>query len=171
MLGCAVQKKMPPVLGAGMRGLNACHDVPAAFGCRVRLADDGGIENASDFPEVCMRVFLPLAATLSLGLLSSGPPMAAQGRGSVTITRLVPGPDGKAQALNLPVAFHPSLLRAGLDESTAVKVSGAQFVRWPRGYVWPSYTAATKQFVITISGRVAPGMLGASSEPRRNRGT
>ena len=100
-----------------------------------------------------MRVFLLAWATVSLSLLSSGRPMAAQGRGSVTITRIVADPDGKAQALNLPVAFHPSPLKAGLDESTTLKVSGAQFVRWPRGYVWPSHTAATKQFVITISGR------------------
>jgi quercetin dioxygenase-like cupin family protein len=105
-----------------------------------------------------MRWFARLMlATMAGGLsvlLSASHVSAAQTRMSITLTRLYTGPDGQARAADMPVPLRPSALRAGLDDSEPVKVSGgAQFVRWPRGYVWEWHTATTRQYVITVSGR------------------
>jgi quercetin dioxygenase-like cupin family protein len=79
--------------------------------------------------------------------------VAAQRGMPITITRLYTGPDGQTHAEKTEVKLRPSTLRAGLDESEPLKVSGAQFFRWPRGYVWEWHTATKRQYVITVSGR------------------
>jgi quercetin dioxygenase-like cupin family protein len=34
-----------------------------------------------------------------------------------------------------------------------MKVSAAQFLRWPRGFVWEGHPASKRQYVIIVSGR------------------
>ena len=89
----------------------------------------------------------------SLVVLWSAHHLAAQRGMSITMTRLYTGPDGQTHAEKTEVNLRPSTLRAGLDESAPLKVSGAQFLRWPPGYVWDWHTATHRQYVITLSGR------------------
>jgi quercetin dioxygenase-like cupin family protein len=89
----------------------------------------------------------------SLVLMWSAHHLAAQRGLPITMTRLYTGPDGQAHAEKTEVKLRPSTLRAGLDESEPLKVSGAQFFRWPPGYVWEWHTAKQRQYVITVSGR------------------
>jgi quercetin dioxygenase-like cupin family protein len=51
------------------------------------------------------------------------------------------------------VALQPAKLRAELSESASVKVTGAHFLRWPRGFVWADHAASKRQYVIILSGR------------------
>ena len=44
-------------------------------------------------------------------------------------------------------------MRAELNESEPVRVTAAQFLRWPRGFVWAGHPASKRQYVIIISGR------------------
>jgi quercetin dioxygenase-like cupin family protein len=81
---------------------------------------------------------------------------------TTTITRLYTGADGQSHAEDAAVAWRPAQLRAELSESEAVRVTGAQFLRWPRGFVWEGHPASKRQYVIVVSGRgevdVADGM-------------
>jgi hypothetical protein len=72
---------------------------------------------------------------------------------TTTITRLYTGADGQSHAADTAVAWRPAKLRADLSESESVKVTGAQFLRWPRGFVWEGHPASKRQYVIIISGR------------------
>jgi quercetin dioxygenase-like cupin family protein len=96
-------------------------------------------------------VFTALAG--SLVVMWSARHLAAQRRTSITMTRLYTGPDGQAHAEKTEVNLRPSTLRAGLDESAPLNVSGGRFMRWPAGYVWEWHTATKRQYVITVSGR------------------
>ena len=60
--------------------------------------------------------------------------VAAQRNETTTITRLYTGADGKSHADETEVAWRPAKLRAELKESESVNVTGAQFLRWPRGF-------------------------------------
>jgi hypothetical protein len=77
----------------------------------------------------------------------------AQRRVTTTITRLYTGADGQSHTEDTEVAWRPSKLRAELNESESVKVTGAQFLRWPRGFVWEGHPASKRQYVIILSGR------------------
>jgi len=70
-----------------------------------------------------------------------------------TITRLYTGADGQSHAEDIAVALGPAKLRAELAESASVNVTGARFLRWPRGFVWADHPASRRQYVIIISGR------------------
>jgi quercetin dioxygenase-like cupin family protein len=96
-------------------------------------------------------VFTALAG--SLIVMWSAKHLAAQRGTSITMTRLYASTDGQAHAEETKVNLRPSTLRAGLDESAPLKVSGARFTRWPPGYVWEWHTASQRQYVITVSGR------------------
>ncbi len=89
----------------------------------------------------------------SLVVMWTAHQLAAQRNMSITMTRLYTGPDGQTHADKTEVKLRPSTLRAGLDESTPLKVSGAQFMRWPPGYVWDWHAPTQRQYVITVSGR------------------
>ena len=77
----------------------------------------------------------------SLVVMWSAHHLAAQRSKAITMTRLYTGPDGQTHAGKTEVNLRPSTLRAGLDESAPLKVSGAQILRWPSGYVWDWHTA------------------------------
>ena len=96
----------------------------------------------------------------SLVVMWSARYVAAQRSPPMTITRLFTGPDGQTHAAKIEMKLRPSSLRAGLDESEPLKVSGAQFVRWPPGYVWDWHTPKQRQYVITISGRAEVEVTG-----------
>ncbi len=103
-----------------------------------------------------MRLFSRLVLTAIVGcvvVMWRVQHVAAQRHTPITLTRLYAGPDGQTHAEKIEVKLLPSALRAGLEESETRKVSGAQFFRWPRGYVWDWHNAARAQYVITLSGR------------------
>ena len=52
------------------------------------------------------------------------------------------------------------LKRQARDGSESVKVTGAQFLRWPRGFVWAGHPASKRQYVIIISGRGEVDVVG-----------
>jgi quercetin dioxygenase-like cupin family protein len=79
--------------------------------------------------------------------------VSAQRGMPVTMTRLYTGPDGQTHAEKIEAKLRASTTRPGLDESEPLRVSGAQFVRWPRGFVWDWHTAKQRQYVITVSGQ------------------
>ena len=96
----------------------------------------------------------------SLVVMWSARQVAAQRGMSIMMTRLFTGPDGQAHAAKTEMKLRPSTLRAGLDESEPLKVSGAQFLRWPPGYVWDWHTPKQRQYVITVSGRAEVEVAG-----------
>ena len=51
-------------------------------------------------------------------------------------------------------------MRPELNESEPVKVTGAQFLRWPRGFVWAGHAASKRQYVIIVSGRGEVDVVG-----------
>jgi quercetin dioxygenase-like cupin family protein len=90
----------------------------------------------------------------SLPVVPSASHVAAQGHAATSITRLYTGADGQSRAEDIEVAWRPSTrLRAELSESESVKVTGVQFLRWPRGFVWAGHPASRRQYVIIVSGR------------------
>src|SRR5262245_17063301 len=97
---------------------------------------------------------------LSLSAVSSAGRAAAQRRVSTAITRLYTGPDGQSHAEDTEVAWRPAKLRAELNETESVKVTSAQFLRWPRGFVWEGHPASKRQYVIIISGRGEVDVVG-----------
>jgi quercetin dioxygenase-like cupin family protein len=67
--------------------------------------------------------------------------------------RLYTGADGQSHAKDTEIAWRPAKLRAELNESEPVTVTAAQFLRWPRGFVWKGHPASKRQYVVIISGR------------------
>ncbi|HUK33475.1 MAG TPA: hypothetical protein VLV86_06180, partial [Vicinamibacterales bacterium] len=94
-----------------------------------------------------------LAVVISLAIASSADRLAAQKPATTTVTRLYTGADGQSHATDTRVVWRPAQLRADLSESESVKVTGAQFLRWPRGFVWGGHPASKRQYVIIVSGR------------------
>ena len=90
---------------------------------------------------------------VSLAVVSSASHVAAQRQVTTTITRLYTGADGQSHAEDTEVAWRPAKLRPELNESESVKVTAAQFLRWPRGFVWEGHPASKRQYVIIVSGR------------------
>jgi len=103
-----------------------------------------------------MQVFTRLRLIVFLvgiAVVSNASQIAAQRHETTTITRLYTGADGQSHAEDTDVAWLPSKLRAELNESESMKVSAAQFLRWPRGFVWEGHPASKRQYVIIVSGR------------------
>jgi len=100
-----------------------------------------------------------------LSLVSSANRSAAQRRDATTVTRLYTGTDGQSHAEDIEVAWRPAKLRAELSESESVKVTGAQFLRWPRGFVWEGHPASKRQYVIIVSGRGEVDLVGGKKVP------
>ena len=96
---------------------------------------------------------LALVMAVGVAVISSVGHVAAQQHATTTVTRLYTGADGLSHAEDTEVAWRPAKLRAELSESEAVKVTGAQFLRWPRGFVWEGHPASKRQYVIIVSGR------------------
>ena len=83
-----------------------------------------------------MRLVNRLGFVIALGaIVSSASHVAAQKQPTTTVTRLYTGADGQSHAEDREVAWRPAKLRADLNESESVKVTSAQFLRWPRGFV------------------------------------
>jgi quercetin dioxygenase-like cupin family protein len=95
-----------------------------------------------------------------LAVIASASHVAAQQNETTTITRLYTSGDGESHAEETEVAWRPAKLRAELKESESVKVTGAQFLRWPRGFVWAGHPASKRQYVIIISGRGEVDVVG-----------
>ncbi len=100
---------------------------------------------------------------VSLAIASSAGHVAAQRHETTTITRLYTGADGQSHAEDVEVAWRPAKLRADLSDSEPVKVSAAQFLRWPRGFVWQGHPASTRQYVIIVSGRGEVDVVGGKN--------
>src|SRR6266436_1828625 len=101
-----------------------------------------------------------LIILVSLAIASSASHVAAQRRVTTTITRLYTGADGQSHAEDADVAWRPAKLRAELNESESVKVTAAQFLRWPHGFVWEGHPASKRQYVIIVSGRGEVDVVG-----------
>jgi len=104
-----------------------------------------------------MQLLTRLGFVVVLVSVAVGPSashVAAQSHVTTSITRLYTGADGQSHAEDIEVVWRPSTrLRAELNESESVKVTGAQFLRWPRGFVWAGHPASRRQYVIIVSGR------------------
>jgi quercetin dioxygenase-like cupin family protein len=100
---------------------------------------------------------------ISLTVVSSASHVAAQRQATTTVTRLFTGGDGQSHAEEKEVAWRPAKLRAELNESESVKVTGAQFLRWPRGFVWEGHPASKRQYVIIVSGRGEVDVVGGKT--------
>ena len=88
----------------------------------------------------------------ALAVLSSAS-ISAQKPATTIVTRLYTGADGQSYAEDVEVAWQSAKLRAELSESTSTRVTGAQFLRWPRNFVWKDHPASKRQYVIIVSGR------------------
>jgi len=132
----------PPVDGKANEELVAL--VAKHFGCvkaAVRIKSGGS--GRMKLIEVLVAVILAAATSA-----------AAQSRtGRTVVTRLFTGADGQSHAEDVEVAWRTATLRADLSESDSVKTSSAQFLRWPRGFVWEGHPASKRQYVIIVSGR------------------
>jgi quercetin dioxygenase-like cupin family protein len=100
-----------------------------------------------------MLTRLLFVGVISAALMSSASHVAAQRPATTTVTRLYTGDDGQSHAVDTNIMWRPAKLRAELSESEAVKVTAAQFLRWPRGFVWEGHPASKRQYVIIVSGR------------------
>ena len=103
-----------------------------------------------------MRLFARLmfgSILVGLAVVSGGGHVAAQRQVTTTVTRLYTGADGQSHAEDTAVAWRPAKLRPELNESESATVTAAQFLRWPRGFVWEGHPASKRQYVIIISGR------------------
>jgi mannose-6-phosphate isomerase-like protein (cupin superfamily) len=103
---------------------------------------------------------------VSLAVVSSASHVVAQGaqrRAPTTITRLYTGADGQSHAADTDVAWRPAKLHAELSDSESVKVTSAQFLRWPRGFVWEGHPASKRQYVVIISGRGEVDVVGGKT--------
>src|SRR5215475_6685026 len=96
---------------------------------------------------------LLFVSVVSGALMSSASHVAAQKPATTTVTRLYTDADGQSHAEDTDVVWRPAKLRAELSESESVKVTAAQFLRWPRGFVWEGHPASKRQYVVIISGR------------------
>ena len=89
----------------------------------------------------------------ALPIVSSATRVSSQSQARTIVTRLYTGADGQSYAEDTEVAWRPAKLRAELSDSAPVNVTGAQFLRWPRGFVWSGHPASKRQYVIIVSGR------------------
>jgi len=89
----------------------------------------------------------------ALPVVSSPSHAAAQKPVGMTVTRLYTGADEESHAQDVDVTWRTAKLHPDLRESEPVKVTGAQFLRWPRGFVWAGHPASKRQYVIIVSGR------------------
>ena len=96
----------------------------------------------------------------SAAIASSASHIAAQRHATTTVTRLYTGADGESHAEDIEVAWRPAKLRAELSDSESLKASGAQFLRWPPGFVWAAHPASKRQYVIIVSGRGEVDVVG-----------
>jgi quercetin dioxygenase-like cupin family protein len=104
---------------------------------------------------------LSFASLLGLAVVSSASHVVVAQRSiTTTVTRLYTGPDGQSHAVDTEVVWRPAKLRAELSDSESVKVTGAQFLRWPRGFVWAGHPASKRQYVVIISGRGEVDVVG-----------
>jgi hypothetical protein len=101
---------------------------------------------------LCTRLMF-VVVLVSVAVVSSASHVAAQRQVTMSITRLYTGADGRSHAEDAVVAWRPARLRAELNESESVRVTAAQFLRWPRGFVWKDHPASKRQYVIIVSGR------------------
>jgi len=97
-----------------------------------------------------------------LTTLSSTSRVGAQKPETTIVTRLYTGTDGQSHAEDTEVAWRPAALRAELSESASTKVTAAQFLRWPRGFVWAEHPASKRQYVIIISGQGEVDVVGGN---------
>jgi quercetin dioxygenase-like cupin family protein len=88
-----------------------------------------------------------------LAAVSSPSSAVAQKPVTTTVTRLYTGADDQSHAQDNDVTWRTAKLHPDLRESESVKVTGAQFLRWPRGFVWAGHSASKRQYVIIVSGR------------------
>ena len=105
-------------------------------------------------------IVLVAVLTAGLAIESSASRAAAQRHETTTITRLFTGADGQSHAEDREVEWRPAKLHVELNESASVKVTGAQFLRWPRGFVWAGHPASKRQYVIIVSGRGEVDVVG-----------
>jgi quercetin dioxygenase-like cupin family protein len=97
---------------------------------------------------------------VSLAIASSASRVVAQKHDTTTVTRLYTAADGQSHAEEIAVAWRPATLRAELADSESVKVTAAQFLRWPRGFVWQGHPASKRQYVVIVSGRGEVDVVG-----------
>ena len=110
-----------------------------------------------------MQLFTRLALVLVIvcvAIISSANHVAAQRHETTTVTRLYTGADGQSHAEDAEVVWRPARLRAELNESESVRVTAAQFLRWPRGFVWEGHPASRRQYVIILSGHGEVDVVG-----------
>lgn len=88
-----------------------------------------------------------------LPIISSPARVSSQTHAGTIVTRLYTGANGQSYAEDTEVAWRPAKLRAELSESAPMNVTGAQYLRWPRGFVWAGHPASKRQYVIVVSGR------------------
>jgi len=100
---------------------------------------------------ITRSVFALVFVSVVVGLTSSH--VTAQKQTMTTVARLYTGADGQSHASDIEVAWRSAALRPELHESESVKVTGAQFLRWPRGFVWADHPASKRQYVVILSGR------------------
>ena len=98
-----------------------------------------------------------VAILVSLAVVSSH--VSAQ-RQVTMVTRLYTGTDGQSHAEDIEVAWRPAKLRAELSDSESVRVTSANFLRWPRGFVWAGHPASRRQYVVIVSGRGEVDVVG-----------
>src|SRR5262245_30300299 len=106
------------------------------------------------FTRLGFVVVVSLAAVLRTGHA------AAQKHATTTVTRLYTGSDGQSHSEDTEIVWRPAKLRAELNESESRKVTSAQFLRWPRGFVWAGHPASKRQYVIIISVRGEVDVVG-----------
>ena len=106
-----------------------------------------------------------IALALLASVVSSASRIAAQKHETMTITRLYTAADGQSHAEDITVAWRTAKLRAELSDSESVKATGAQFLRWPRGFVWEGHPASKRQYVIIVSGRGEVDVVGGKPVP------
>src|SRR5215510_10194894 len=111
----------------------------------ILQSSDGGLMQS--FTRLGFVVVISIAVVLSSGHV------AAQKQATTTMTRLYTGTDGQSHAEDTAIAWRPAKLRAEVNETESVKVTSAQFLRWPRGFVWEGHPASKRQYVIIVSGR------------------
>src|SRR5262245_56493057 len=118
----------------------------------ILQSSDGGLMQS--FTRLGFVVVISIAVVLSSGHV------AAQKQATTTMTRLYTGTDGQSHAEDTAIAWRPAKLRAELNETESVKVTSAQFLRWPRGFVWEGHPASKRQYVIIVSGRGEVDVVG-----------
>jgi mannose-6-phosphate isomerase-like protein (cupin superfamily) len=100
-----------------------------------------------------MQLFTRLGFVVLVSLAVVSSHVAAQQHETTTITRLYTGADGQSHAEDTEIGWRPAQLRAELNDTESVKATAAQFLRWPRGFVWQGHPASKRQYVVILSGR------------------